>query len=147
MLIEVFRQVSLSKNPRVTFGKLYVNNKLFTNTLEDVERTEKVYGKTAIPKGKYQIKLRTEGTKTLKYAKVFPDIHKGMLWLQNVPNYEYVYIHTGTTELDTLGCILVGDTIISKQQMIIDSRIAYKRLYKVIIEAMNKGEEVWIDIK
>lgn len=147
MLIEIFRQANLSKNPRVTFGKLYVNKKLFTNTLEDVERTEKVYGKTAIPKGKYQIKLRTEGEKSARYAKVFPDIHEGMLWLQNVPNYQYVYMHTGTTELDTLGCILVGDTIIAKQQMIIDSRIAYKRLYKVIIQAMKQGEEVWVEIK
>ena len=40
-----------------TVGRLYVNNEFFSNTLEDKERDlssePKVYGETAIPKGKY----------------------------------------------------------------------------------------------
>ena len=70
-----------------------------------------------------------------------------MLWLQNVPNFTFIYIHTGSTEADTLGCILVGDTILRQKQMIVDSRLGYKKLYKVIIEAMDRGEEVTVEIK
>ena len=145
MEIEIFREPSTD---RVTFGTLYVNGKKFTRTLEDVVRDNKIYGHTAIPLGKYKIKLRTDGQKHQNYLRKFgKEFHRGMLWLQNVPNFNFIYIHTGSTEADTLGCILVGDNILRQKQMIVDSRLGYKRLYKVIIEAMDRGEEVTIEIK
>lgn len=145
MEIEIFREPSTDK---VTFGTLYVNGKKFTRTLEDVVRDKKVYGHTAIPLGKYIIKLRIEGQKHQNYLRKFgKEFHRGMLWLQNVPNFTFIYIHTGSTEADTLGCILVGDTILRQRQMIVDSRLGYKKLYKVIIEAMDRGEEVTVEIK
>src|SRR5574344_955670 len=144
MEIEIFREPSTET---LTYGKLYVNGKRFTQTMEDVVRDKKIYGETAIPAGKYVIKLRTEGQIHDRYKVKYEDIHKGMLWLQNVPNFQFVYIHTGSYPRDTLGCILVGDTILRKRDMIVESRLAYKRLYRVIIEAMNKGETVTIEIK
>ena len=144
MEIEIYREPSTDV---LTYGKLYVNGQRFTQTLEDVVREDKVYGKTAIPFGKYKLKLRTEGQKHDNYKVKFSDIHKGMLWLQDLPNFKYIYIHTGSTADDTLGCILVGDCVLRKRNMIVDSRLAYKRLYKVIIEAMERGEEVTVEIK
>lgn len=145
MEIEIFREPSTSI---LTYGKLYVDGKRFTQTLEDVVRTDgKVYGKTAIPFGKYMLKLRKEGQKNDKYKLRFGDFHKGMLWLQDVPNFQFVYIHTGSYPSDTLGCILVGDSVLRKRNMIVDSQLAYKRLYKVIIDAMNRGEDVTVEIK
>ena len=78
-------------------------NKVFT--LEDDYDDVKVKGHTRIPAGEYEIILRKAGTIYEKYVKRFGSIMKGMPWLQNVPNYEYVYIHCGNTEKDTSGCI------------------------------------------
>ena len=74
-------------------------------TLEDQRRLgEKVAGETSIPLGTYEIKLRTEGGMHEKYLRQFMELpHQGMLHLQNVPDFEWVYLHIGNTDDDTLG--------------------------------------------
>jgi hypothetical protein len=64
--------------------------------------------KTLIPKGIYRVEYRTEGSLNEKYRVKFKDFHKGMLWIRNIPNFEYVYLHIGNTTLDSRGCPLVG---------------------------------------
>ena len=94
-----------------TLGMLKVNGRFRCFTLEDqYQAGEKVPGKTRIPTGIYDVKLRTEGGFNERYAKRprIAEIHKGMLWLQHVPNFEYILIHCGNTADDTAGCILVG---------------------------------------
>lgn len=116
-------------------------------TLEDEYRTKKVYGETRIPAGTYEIKLRNGGGFHEKYKKRYPKIHKGMLWLQDVPGFEYVLIHTGNKEDDTAGCLLVGDTScqnITKKGFIGSSSAAYKRIYPMIAETIEAGETVKI---
>ena len=117
-------------------------------TLEDEYRTVKVYGETRIPAGRYQILLRTEGEFHQKYlAKFGPDFHKGMLWLQNVPNFEYVLIHIGNKDDDTAGCLLVGNTSqenIVEEGFIGASTAAYQRIYPPIAKALLNGEKVWV---
>ena len=119
--------------------------------LEDEERTVKVFGETRIPEGVYEIKLRTEGGFHQKYLEKFGnEFHKGMLWLQNVPNFEYVLIHIGNTDDDTAGCLLVGDGCtenITKDGQLQGSTSAYKRLYPIIIDRLLDGEQVFIEIK
>jgi len=116
-------------------------------TCEDEHREVKVPGHTRIPKGTYEIKLRDKGTITKKYAKKF-DFHRGMLWLQDVPGFEWIYIHVGNTEKHTDGCILVGygadcqDTNIVRKSV-----LAYTSLYQMIIEAMDADERVFITIE
>ena len=104
-------------------------------TLEDPLRPVKIDGISAIPAGTYELKLRNEGTKTKHYAKKFPDMHKGMIWLQNVPGFTYVYIHIGNYPTDTEGCILVG--MRAKQRMIQSSTDAYKRIYPKIAKMIE----------
>ena len=40
----------------------------------------------------------------------YGDMHKGMLWVRDIPGFEYILIHTGNTDEHTSGCLLVGDT-------------------------------------
>ena len=79
-------------------------------TLEDEHRKEKVMGETRIPSGTYEITLRTTGGFHGRYTKKYGDMHKGMLWVRDVPGFEYILIHTGNTDEHTAGCLLVGDS-------------------------------------
>ena len=68
-----------------------------------------------------------------------------MLWIKNVNNYEYVYIHVGNLPKDTLGCLLTGFTVDTNSQMIGQSRTAYEKIYPIISDAILRGEEVLIE--
>ena len=91
-----------------TQGLLFIDGKFECHTIEDEQRTVKVYSETAIPNGTYEVKLRTEGKFHQNYSSKFPLFHKGMLHVTNVPNFEYILIHIGNDDDDTAGCLLVG---------------------------------------
>lgn len=107
-------------------------------TLEDEHREEKVRSKTRIPAGEYEIKLRTVGGFHSKYSRRFRDIHKGMLWLQDVPNFKWILIHCGNTDQDTAGCLLVGQT--QQDNFIGRSTQAYLDIYPRIAEAVKSNK-------
>lgn len=121
-------------------------------TLEDTQRDKKIDGETRIPAGTYEIKLRDEGAMTQKYARRFPDMHAGMLWLQDVPGFKWVYGHIGNTHLDTAGCILFGMTSGVKHSMsavenvLYESAKAYAQIYLLVSRAILSGEQVFIEI-
>jgi len=126
----------------VTIGLLRIGKSVVA-TLEDPVRDTKIYGETAIPAGCYTLELRNEGGKTKRYEKRFPDMHKGMIWLRDVPNFTYVYIHIGNYAKDTDGCILVGEK--ANKSSISNSTKAYKRLYPKIVK-MIESEGCQIEI-
>jgi len=131
-----------------TLSLLFMNGSFFCYALEDQYNEPKIPGETRIPPGRYQIKLRDEGGMTQRYAKRF-DFHMGMLHLQDVPDFKYVYIHTGNNDDHSEGCILVGDGQIqnvTERGMVTTSVAAYTRLYEMIIGAFAL-EEVWITIE
>tara|TARA_R110000824_G_scaffold292796_5_gene481174 strand:- start:2579 stop:3073 length:495 start_codon:yes stop_codon:yes gene_type:complete len=129
----------------------WIERTFLAYTLEDEYRDEKVSGETRIPKGVYQLGLRTIGGYTQRYAKKFPDMHKGMLHVLNVPGFEYILIHCGNTDEHTAGCLLVGDSQennqITEDGFIGKSTQAYKRIYPMIAKAIRKKEEVTIEYK
>jgi len=133
-----------------TIGDLYVNGHFECHIVEDEPRLEKVSGETRIPAGVYKIKLRTVGgfhERTLvKYGPVF---HRGMLWLQDVPGFQYILIHTGNTEKDTEGCLIVGQSVNQNGRgggTVSNSRAAYERLYPMVRDAILRGEDVEIQM-
>ena len=129
-----------------TIGSLYEegeDRKFLCLTLEDEARVEKVYGETRIPMGRYRVTLRKVGGFHKRYAEKFPNMHKGMLWVRDVPNFEYILIHIGNTDEHTAGCLLVGRTADMKGT-IGRSTDAYKDIYPDIAAALSKGEDVWI---
>ena len=112
-------------------------------TLEDEHREKKVMHETRIPAGTYNITLRTVGGFHGRYTNKYGDMHKGMLWVRDVPGFEYILIHTGNTDEHTSGCLIVGNT--SDRKGFIGSSVsAYKRIYPAIAEALERGEEVTI---
>ena len=98
---------------------------------EDERRVLKVKGETSVPAGTYNIALRQEGGFHATYTKKYGGFQRGMLHICDVPNFEYILIHTGNTDEHTAGCLLVGDSqennIIIKDGFIWKSNNAYKR--------------------
>jgi len=131
-----------------TDGIFYNNDKFRCYTIEDGPREEKVYGKTRIPDGTYEVTLRTEGDFHNRYLRRYgSNFHKGMLWIRDVPGFEYILIHVGNSPKDTAGCLLVGDEPIRNKAFISGSRNAYQDIYPEIAEALENGEEVTITFK
>ena len=127
-----------------TIGKLYIDGKYFCDTLEDKVRDtnksgkfdngeKKVKGKTAIPYGTYEIKW----TYSPRFKKYTPQ-------LMNVPSFEGIRIHSGNSNTDTEGCLLLGEN--KKVGMVLNSRATINKFYPLIKKACSKGK-VTIEIK
>ena len=112
-------------------------------TLEDEARTTKKWGETRIPAGTYKLTLRAEGGFHSRYlAKFGAEFHRGMIYVNEVPNFEYILWHIGNDDDDTAGCLLVGKT--SQDNFIGSSTTAYKEIYPPIRDAILSGEDVTV---
>lgn len=150
-------QLSLSrfKSDAVsTVGRLSIDGVERCVTLEDGFHVAKIAGETRIPAGRYEIKLRMKGGMSASYLRRFGEaFHKGMLWLQNIPNFEFVYIHIGNTIADTEGCILVGKSASNHVAparggyTISESEVAYRDIYVTLRDKLVAGEQVFIAVK
>jgi len=133
-----------------TNGMLFIDGVFECFTLEDkVREGSKVMKESAIPLGEYEIKFRTVGGFDSKYTSRYgADWHKGMLELQDVPNFKYILIHTGNTDEHTAGCLLVGETQQDldkgKDGFVGGSGDAYKKMYPKVRDALLAGEKVTI---
>lgn len=127
-------------------GVLFVDHEFACFTLEDTVRSDgvKVYGQTAIPAGFYEIRLRAAGSMHSRYKSTFA-WHRGMLELQGVPNFEYVYLHIGNFAKSTNGCILVGLGV--EGDSISHSTPAYELIGRRVTEALENGERVSIFVE
>ena len=114
------------KGQTYTIGDLSIDGKFFCNTIEDAVRElpatcpdtprgrsctckEKVYAKTAIPAGTYKV--------TLQYS----------------PKYKHflgILIHSGNTEVDSAGCIIVGKNTVKGK--VLESRTTFQKLYAIL---------------
>ena len=103
---------------------------------------------TRIPAGEYEIKYRKEGGFHKRYNERYPDIHRGMLHVTNVPDFKWILIHVGNTDEHTAGCLLLGDTQENNQiktnGFIGKSSQAYVRVYDKIANVLDMGEKVTI---
>jgi hypothetical protein len=126
-----------------TLGSLYVNDEFECFTLEDVVREIpgvpverwKIKGKTAIPAGTYKLGV----TFSQRFQRMLPILH-------DVPGFDGVRIHTGNTDADTEGCILVG-TQLAEAESITYSRAAFNALYPKLVDALGAGEDLTIEIR
>lgn len=98
------------KGSKYTIGKLFINDEYFCDTIEDTDRglkfsmsveyikKKKVYAETAIPTGTYKIEM----TYSSKFKRILP-------LLVDVKGFSGIRIHRGNTEIDSSGCIIVGE--------------------------------------
>jgi hypothetical protein len=129
-----------------TIGTLTINGEFECFILEDKDRglsdalsleqilKVKVYGKTAIPYGRYEI----DWTMSARF-KVFMPI------LLNVKGWSGIRIHRGNSEIDSLGCLLCGRLKLNDR--ISESTLATNRLYKKIEAAKKQGQRIFITIE
>lgn len=146
MKLEVLRFSSQNDSSLGLLFDVTDGRKFLCFTLEDEDRETKVMSETRIPAGIYELKLRTTGGFHGRYTKKYgTKFHKGMIHVQNVPNFRYILWHTGNTDEHTAGCLLLGDTSqqnISKEGFIGGSTSAYKRVYPIVAKALLNGEQV-----
>ena len=140
-----------------TIGKLSVNGVVVCDTLEDKDRglhqnmslneinRIKVYGETAIPKGRYHIDMDTvsQKFKTRVWAKPYDGKIPRLL---SVPGWTGVLIHVLNSASDSLGCIGVGQN--KEVGKILNSTVTFYMLMdSYLVPAHFRGEEIWITIK
>lgn len=127
-----------------TIGHLHISGVHECFILEDKDRglkqdmelntikSLKVYGKTCIPSGRYEVAI----TFSNRFKKYLP-------LLLNVPGFEGIRIHPGNVAANTEGCLLPGD---AKQiNMVTNSRVAFNRLFSKM-KAVEKKEKIFIEI-
>lgn len=147
----------IAKKNEYTIGRLYIDGVYYSDTLEDCDRgltqdmpleeikAKKVYGKTAIPTGTYEIDMNTVSPKFEKRSWAKPFGGK-LPRLINVPGYEGVLIHVGNTSESTSGCLLVGKNSI-KGMITESSRTFMSLMTKHLLPAKIKGEKISITIE
>lgn len=126
------------KAAEFTIGELSVNGEYLCDTLEDQVRPdgEKVMHETAIPAGTYKVILSYSPT----FKKILPEI-------LNVPGFSGIRIHTGNSDKNTSGCILVGTWDSITANWISNSKVAFNKLMVILQKATDNNEEIEITIK
>lgn len=125
---------------KATLGELYIDGVFACFTLEDVVRdlkpdgTGKVQDDTAIGDGRYQV--------IIDFSQRF---QKLMLHVLNVKWFTGIRIHSGNTDHDTKGCILVGTEVVNTD-FVHGGSVALPILFTKIQAALAHGEEVWLTI-
>ena len=124
-----------------TISDVTINGNWVCYVLEDKDRqgnnawdsSLKVKGKTAIPRGTYEIAI----TFSNRFQKYLP-------LLIGVPDFEGIRIHPGNKPEDTEGCLLPGQ--FKNRDMVTSSKAAFSNLFALIQQAVKK-EKVFITIE
>ena len=119
-----------------TIGKLFIDGKEECYTLEDVVRPTgiKIQNETAIPYGTYKV--------VIDYS---PHFGRDLPHILDVPSFEGIRIHSGNTDKDTEGCILLGKVWV-QGDFISKSKDAFGKFYIKLKTALDKKESVIITI-
>ncbi len=127
--------IRVAQGNESTLSQLYINTIFQCYLLEDKIREVKIPYQTAIPSGVFSLKLNTYGAKNVDYKKAFGKMHEGMIEITGIPNFSFVYIHTGNTIKDTAGCPLCGFgfQFIEGNYQVSQSVAAYRMVYPKLV--------------
>lgn len=148
----------VAKRASYTIGKMYINGVYFCDTCEDTDRgltqymslaeikRKKIYSRTAIPTGTYNVTLNVISPRFSKRDFYKKNCDGGRVpRLLNVPGFDGVLIHVGNSAADSNGCLCVGKN--SQVGKVLNSTNTFLALYKKLKEASLKGEKITITIQ
>ena len=140
--------IRVAQGKESTLSQFYINGIFQCYLLEDKIREVKIRSQTAIPSGDFSLKLNTYGGKNVDYKKAFGKLHQGMIEISGLPNFSFVYIHTGNTIKETAGCPLCGFgfQFSDGDFQVTQSVAAYKMIYPKMV-ALAKVENNQITIE
>lgn len=141
-------------------GRIFIDGQLYGNTLEDTDRGlsdamdestirgRKIYGKTAIPRGRYTIDMEAVSPKFSK-KKFYMDVCQGKLpRIKNVKGFEGILLHVadGPKGADLLeGCIGVG--LNRTKGQLCEGKDVFTKIYRLMKEAHDRGETIYITVE
>lgn len=118
-----------------TIGRVFINNVFFGFSLEDTVRPKniKIREKTAIHEGVFLLKIKKS-----------PSKNEERIYIENVPNFVGIQIHSGNDVNDTSGCILIGKKreYKSSKSRIYRSKEAIDELFNIVKIAENAYIEI-----
>ena len=138
----------VAEGKQSTLSQLYIDNVFQCYLLEDKIRSVKIPKQTAIPTGNYTLRLNTWGGMNAEYRQKFPKLHKGMIEINGLPNFSFVYIHIGNTYKQTAGCPLCGFgfELVNGDYQVLRSKDAYQMIYpKLLAIAQSNGNNISIE--
>lgn len=127
-----------------TIGELFIDGERFFYTLEDTVRAPKikVAGHTAIPEGRYNVKVTMSSRFKRDMPIVFSESDEITLKAKGI-EFKGIRIHGGNTHANTEGCPLVAYNRPSRETI---QGTAEKELTAKIKEAIGRGENVVLEV-
>lgn len=143
--------------PTYTIGQWYIDGEELWDSLEDKDRgltqdmptteiyKKKVFGQTAIPKGRYRIRMDIVSPKFKNRSWAIP--YGGKIpRIMDVPAFDGICIHPLNSPADTNGCPGVGKNKVKGK--ILDSVKSWKEMMDdYLVPAAQRGEEIWLTIE
>jgi hypothetical protein len=136
-------EITLSRKTNeqdASLGFMAVDGKFFCFTLEDLVRdlkedgSGKLYGKTAIPAGRYKLTITMS-----------PKFGKPMILVNDVLWFTGIRIHSGNDSEDTDGCVLVGLSVDAPNH-IHGGSVVLPQLFDIVKKELDAGNEVWFTV-
>ncbi len=149
MELEILRYNALERSTLGLFFDVTETRRQLAYTCEDRAQPPgvKVPGETRIPAGRYRLDLRRGSPMAKRYDAKYAEFqHDGMLWLRDVPGFEWVYLHVGNTDKHTDGCPLLGDLADEVNGTVIHSRRCYERVYPQIAPRIASSEPCYLTV-
>lgn len=132
MKLKLIRDTFTDKS---TTGMLFVDDVFECYILEDRVRSgPKVYGKTAIPEGTYDLTIDDS-----------PKYKRLMMHILDVPDFTGIRIHSGNDADDSEGCLITGRTR-PRPNWVGASKLALLPLFQKVKAAGDRREPVTIEI-
>jgi hypothetical protein len=127
----ILRVNRFKQTEKATLGRLFIDGIVECYTLEDVVRPDgvKVDGQTAIPAGTYNVIIDA----STRFKRDMPHV-------LDVPMFTGIRIHSGNTDADTEGCILLGGKL-ENDDFISGSKDAFAAFFKKLKAALDAGED------
>ena len=88
----------------------------------------------AIPPGRYRVTI----TPSQRFGRMLPLVN-------NVPGRSGIRFHPGNTEVDTEGCILVGQLL--GADSVLQSKLAMDALQPKLASVLAHGQDVWLTVE